>query len=942
MKDIIRQLKTQDMLEYTSVPFWSWNNELCDEELIAQIRAFKDAGILGFTAHARTGLKEEYLGERWFHFIEVCLDEAKKQGMHAIIYDENGWPSGFVGGKLLSDPDNLAQYLTSEVKAAFDPEAFAVFTMADGVATRVEGPVEGAAEYHCVYRHRSPANTDILNPRVMDQFIEDTYEEYYRRFADRFGKELWGFFTDEPQYYRYDTPYTPVAEPVWAQRFGSDIRDGLVYLFNTSEAGYEFRTRYYSLLNELYTTNFYKRLYDWCVEHGCQFTGHSIEESNLQMQMWGGAAVTPSYEYETIPGIDHLGRAPTAQLSAKQIGSATQQLGKKHVLTETFGCAGWDATPRELKLVGDGQYVRGVNMMCQHLSSYSLKGQGKVDHPPCFSRHMTWWGEYRTFNEYFDRLGYLVANSREVVNAVVINPMASVYLEYMRHDEQYVRKLDEKLAQLYLDLTGRGITYHLADETILARHGKVEGGKFQVGLCGYDNVILPYCLTLSASTKAMLEQFVAAGGHVYAYDGLPSYTGGVADDYSFITETLADNYEKLQASEALPVRTEGLIPFSYRVADDYEMLFLVNETAEDGRFTLPEGNFAKVDLNALTTVKAEKSYTLEAGKSMLFLKDYTPDGAARSYVEGEIDITGSFVFESGDDNALPLDQVSISYDGESFDEPSYIYEVFERLVKQDYKGDLWVKYAFEVKDLPSRLMLRAECNDQQWFTLNGQAVEFAPSSFDIFYQEAQVADKLVEGVNELVYKVHWWQDPNVRYALFDPEATESLRNCLAYDTEIEPVQLFGDFKVDESRAIVADDSLVDMTDIPGSGYKYFCGSKNFIARITAEKAHAQLVLDGRYMVCGVKVNGMPVVTAVMDNVVDIALEKGVANTIELTVTSSLRNLFGPHHMGYEPGGVSPSCFTMRGTWENGKSPEYHEDYNTVPFGLTGVALRYEK
>ena len=111
--------------------------------------------------------------------------------------------------------------------------------------------------------------------------------------------------------------------------------------------------------------------------------------------MLGGAGVTPSYEYETMPGIDHLGRTPYAWLSGKQVGSAAQQLGKKFILTETFGCSGWDATPRELRLIAEGQFVRGVNRICQHLSSYSLRGQGKLDYPPSFTPHNTWWPEYR-------------------------------------------------------------------------------------------------------------------------------------------------------------------------------------------------------------------------------------------------------------------------------------------------------------------------------------------------------------------------------------------------------------------------------------------------------------------------------------------------------------------------------------------------------------------
>lgn len=76
---------------------------------------------------------------------------------------------------------------------------------------------------------------------------------------------------------------------------------------------------------------------------------------------------------------------------ARQVGSVAGQLGKKQVLTESFGCCGYDTTPRELKAIAEKQYVHGVNLLCHHLFAYSLSGQGKTDHPPCFSRHMPWW-----------------------------------------------------------------------------------------------------------------------------------------------------------------------------------------------------------------------------------------------------------------------------------------------------------------------------------------------------------------------------------------------------------------------------------------------------------------------------------------------------------------------------------------------------------------------
>ena len=92
--------------KYRSLPFWSWNDELDPEKLVKQIEWMNEKGIGGFFMHARGGLKTEYLGEKWFECIEACAKKAQELGMEAYAYDENGWPSGFVGGKLLEDIEN--------------------------------------------------------------------------------------------------------------------------------------------------------------------------------------------------------------------------------------------------------------------------------------------------------------------------------------------------------------------------------------------------------------------------------------------------------------------------------------------------------------------------------------------------------------------------------------------------------------------------------------------------------------------------------------------------------------------------------------------------------------------------------------------------------------------------------------------------------------------
>ena len=86
--------------KYRPVPFWSWNEKLNVPETLRQVGLMDDVGIGGFFMHARGGLQTEYMGEEWFENVTACVEEAEKRGMHAWAYDENGWPSGFGGGKV--------------------------------------------------------------------------------------------------------------------------------------------------------------------------------------------------------------------------------------------------------------------------------------------------------------------------------------------------------------------------------------------------------------------------------------------------------------------------------------------------------------------------------------------------------------------------------------------------------------------------------------------------------------------------------------------------------------------------------------------------------------------------------------------------------------------------------------------------------------------------
>ncbi len=937
----IRKLKNAldcDLTDYQSIPFWSWNNELDEAELVKQIEEMKSVGIGGFIMHARIGLKTEYLGEKWFSCIDACLKKARELHMNAWVYDENGWPSGFVGGKLLENEAWRAQYLQYKVCSAFDPNAFCVYEETDSGFSRISQPKEGLDAYHCIYLCTSPANSDILNPEVVDEFIRQTHEEYYKRFSDSFGRELVGFFTDEPQYYRYETPYTKAAVQPYQEAYGEDIRDGLIWLFLQDERGYAFRLRYYRLLNQLYVTNFYKKLYDWCTEHNCKLTGHSIEESSLTAQMYGGAGVMTTYEYEHIPAMDCLGRDCLTEMPGKQVGSVASQLGIKQVLTETFACCGHDVTPKELKSVAEFQYFNGVNLMCQHLFPYSMAAQGKTDHPPVFSKQGNWWEGFKAFNDYFTRLGFLVANTEDVYDVLIIHPMRDIYLHFIRSNARdSAAEIDRRFKKLLRELRKKGICYHFADETILERHGRIEGDSLVIGKCKYQKVILPHMDSISAATYRFLKEFQ---GKLHVVEA-PSMIDGVKADVDLVSnlsmeEICEEAYVKFSCED-------GLSGITARRGELGDYLFVKNYSrteASEIKMQNVAAHYRALDLDTMSLSEISDKMTVEKCGSLILVRD--DEAKDHLAIQTREDITSRFCVTDVTENYLLIDRAAMSFDGKSYGEELPIQRLFEDLLSADYRGPLFMKHSFEMADLvPVKAILERE--KFLSVCVNGHSVELSDNDFDINFLETDLTGLLKLGKNEIVYSLDYEQHDGVHFALFDPLATESVRNCLYYDTNIENIYLCGDFVVDSDHVIHCRRELPALSSQNHQkGYPFFKGS------LTLEGDYCyngtqKCVLSlekGRFLMAEIFVNDQRT-EMVLDSKKDITnlLQKG-ENKIRIVLKSSLRNLFGPHHWKAtpEPVHVSPRHFTFRCTWKGGVAPDYTEAYQSIPFGVDTIEM----
>lgn len=931
-KSLFSALENISLKEYAPVPFWSWNNEIKPEECKRQIRQMHEIGFGGFIIHARSGLKTEYLGNEWFACVQACIDEAKKWDMCIWIYDEFGYPSGFVGGTLLEDENNRAEYLEYALQDDFDTSAFAVYIQKDGEYQRVEKAVE-TEEYHTIYKRRSPSNVDILNPDVVSLFVEKTYEQYYHRFADEFGKTIRGFFTDEPQYYRYATPYTSVLENEI-----ENVKDGLIHLFGTAESDYAFRVKYYQTMNRLYTQNYYKRLYDWCDAHGCQLTGHTVEEPHLFSQMWGSAGAMPSYRYSHVAGIDHLCRAMDGVMDEVQVESVAAQFGIKQVMSESFACTGYSADFRTLKYIADHQYAQGVNYLVVHLMNYSLQGMGYKDHPQTFSSHAAWWKDFSIFNDYYTKLGYIFANTKRQVNILLVHPMQDCYLTYDRKlDKKSVLQTETDFYALSKELAEKGIAFHYADETLLKDYGKAQGNQIWLGEKGYDYVILPNRKSINASTAQLLKSFANTGGKLCILGEYPTYIEGKK---GACTIEPSISFEEVLSANAPMISCNGKVFQRHCKGELGEFLFLLNTDEKETLCAIPSG-WSEVDFDSKLLVKCADTMLLQPQESVL-LKWETMGACTRLTQSRQcLDVTESFTITDIGRNNLLLDFVKISFDGERYSERKHTEQILDELIRAQYQGKIYLKYEFTIRDLPENFALLSQNNRVERILVNGEQVGSFSTDYDPYFSTAEIGGYCKIGQNEIVFVIDFYENSNVHYAIYGENVTESLVNMMSYDTVIEPIFLQGKFCVNEDFEISKFVLPNRMDNLQKQGFPFFDGEIAIEGKIAGDTEAVKLQLVGDYATAEIYLNGVKKGVVALRKDIELNGLSTAENYIKIVLKSTMRNMYGPHHCKgmTEERGIAPYIFTFVKEWQKGKPAYFIEEYNLVPFGIEKILVQ---
>ncbi|MSS89516.1 MULTISPECIES: hypothetical protein [Eisenbergiella] len=541
--------------EFRGKPFWSWNGKLEEKELKRQIDIMKEMGFGGFFMHSRTGLETEYLGEDWFHLINSCAEYGSKKGMETWLYDEDRWPSGSAGGMVTKEPQYRAMFLEmnqfssgewNDFLRTTDTAAVFACRIRDGIFTGkrrlYEGDVPQEEETVLEFRTRYSACNDnyngfcyvnTMNREAIDKYIESTHEKYRKNCGDRLGTEIQGIFTDEPHRGGVFTnfaegeenavPYTPGLFEEFEKRFGYSLSDNLPELFlRRKEKELSKVTRdYFELTQQLFLECFAKPISDWCRENQFIFTGHVLHEDSLCCQAIMQGSLMRFYEYMDYPGMDLLAEGNKCYWIAKQVDSVARQLDKTKVLSELYGCTGWQMNFESYKNIGDWQALFGVNLRCPHLSWYTMKGEGKRDYPASILHQSAWYPEYHYVEDYFSRINAALYGAKADAELLVISPIESVWaraysgaFEGLTGTDPEIQRLEEQYAAVFHMLTENHIDFDYGEEDIMARHGRTDNGTLLIGSCAYKKVLIAGLDTLRSSTLQLLRDFKAQGGTV--------------------------------------------------------------------------------------------------------------------------------------------------------------------------------------------------------------------------------------------------------------------------------------------------------------------------------------------------------------------------------------------------------------------------------------------
>ena len=550
------------------------NDEVTPEQLGWQIRSIRETGgggVFSYCEHLQGGSPDKFLSDWWWKVVDLTAKAAAKEGLLYWAYDEEDWPSGTAGGKLLKEhPDWTWKFLRplekqfagptqAEIELPDEPFVAAAAFRLDGktlrfsslidLSERVQGrtlrwDVPAGEWTIAVYTagtgivwNASPY-PDLMSHQAGAGYVDMVYAADDRRVSEIAGARLIGFFTDEPSFsvanypagklfpWVPSMPYSPDLPEAFRRQHGVDWRKHVPLLYHDADPeSLRFRCRHWQTCSRLYVENYFGQIFDFCEARGQASSGHvHIEESLMAHLTLQGGNLPAIYRRMHVPGIDWIHPFENALPAnvPKMASSAAHLTGRPRTWCESFAASGLGLTFEQMRRMVNWEHVNGINMQVPICYKYSLRGANRAQfYCPGISCQQPYWDHFKAFADYEARLCLLASGGGHVAQVVLAYPAADLWSHCWEHD--LLSQRSAAFNQIGEALRESGYDYDIFDDEVIgtARSGQ---GEMAIGPERYRTLILPQADTVNRATLFQAVQLARAGGLVIFQGGLPRHS----------------------------------------------------------------------------------------------------------------------------------------------------------------------------------------------------------------------------------------------------------------------------------------------------------------------------------------------------------------------------------------------------------------------------------
>jgi len=557
---------------------WFWNDKLNDDELFSQLEEMasigaKNAWIIPVPSEFRpesmpTNMKPGYLTEDYLRLFSRLVEKMGNLDMRLWLYDDGGWPSGGVCGRIVKENPHLIQktlvryekrpLMGETVKIPDDCIAGFMFRNNDMVCKCESGEELTVDTSDCIIEIYSaepdfawvgrPLFPDLLNPESIRVFIEKTHEEYKRHIGQYFGNVIPVIICDDVKVTHM--PWTDDMASGFFIDKGYDLTDCLPSLFKgTSKKDMQVRVDYFDYWSKRFAETFFETIHKWCAENGVAFSGHlGGEEDILGARTFGHGHPMRNYREFDIPGVDAVWRhiypavknikdknddhkkdnagifdwtGITDQHAVKNdhfpkfASSVAHQDGKKYSWIELFSAYGSDLTVEQMKWITDFCYVRGINLMSSCERYLSTKDFYMAAMRPMLFPGNPIWNYLDLYHTYSARASYLLGLGTPEIKAAVYYPIRDVWAG----SPQMLRAVGQSLETLTSALFENRCDFDFIDDDMLESEKTVTGnGILKTGQMEYTHIYISKCEWITEKSLQKLNDFVSSGGTVITFE----------------------------------------------------------------------------------------------------------------------------------------------------------------------------------------------------------------------------------------------------------------------------------------------------------------------------------------------------------------------------------------------------------------------------------------